>query len=49
MDPMDDSVKVHSKASKERCHLVSWVAAPSTGQNASPWLIQVLSELGRQR
>jgi hypothetical protein len=27
----------------------SWVAAPSAGQNASPWLIKVLSELGRQR
>jgi hypothetical protein len=27
----------------------AWVAAPSAGENASPWLIKVLSELGRQR
>ena len=27
----------------------SWVVAPSAGQYASPWLIQVLSELRRQR
>jgi predicted acylesterase/phospholipase RssA len=27
----------------------SWVAAPSPGQNASPWIIKVLSELGGQR
>jgi hypothetical protein len=27
----------------------SWVAAPSPGQNASPWLINLLSELRRGR
>ena len=27
----------------------SWVAAPSPGQNASPWLIKLLSELRRER
>jgi hypothetical protein len=27
----------------------SWVAAPSPGQNASPWLINLLSELRRER
>lgn len=27
----------------------SWVAAPSSGQNASPWLINLLSELRRER
>jgi predicted acylesterase/phospholipase RssA len=27
----------------------SWVATPSPGQNASPWVIKVLSELGGQR
>jgi uncharacterized membrane protein len=27
----------------------SWVAAPSPGQNASPWLINMLSELRRER
>jgi predicted acylesterase/phospholipase RssA len=27
----------------------SWVAAPSPGQNASPWLIDLISELGRER
>jgi predicted acylesterase/phospholipase RssA len=27
----------------------SWVAAPSPGQNASPWIINLLSELRRER
>jgi hypothetical protein len=27
----------------------SWVAAPSPGQNASPWLVNLLSELRRER
>ena len=27
----------------------SWVAAPSPGQNASPWLIKLLNELRRER
>jgi predicted acylesterase/phospholipase RssA len=27
----------------------SWVAAPAPGQTVSPWLIEVLSEMGRQR
>ena len=27
----------------------SWVVAPSPGQNASPWLINLLSELRRER
>jgi predicted acylesterase/phospholipase RssA len=30
-------------------NLNSWVAAPSPGQGASPWLLNLLSELGRER